>query len=339
MEVGSAKWEVGSGRLGRWVGGMLGMIACAAAAIAGVPSYVQSGVFMLPSGNTAFDVSADGRVVGVDETGVVRRALAVNGSVYEAIGSFPSGQVPGFGAAFFKFSPDYSRFAVGDNGLAGKVYVAAAASLTGGTLAPAALNVPNFDGAWTSNSMLYVNGSASFGTPPSLYRVDVMGGAGGTVAPVVTGIGDGSGGVAARAGRVYTAIGFDGGGTLSGLVRSFDVPTLDGAAAAVPFSTGLLAAQANTGNTLDFDGLGNLIIAGFGGVRVIDLATQGFFDLPGLSGTGFYAAQWNQVTQEILVKDFGTATVVRFAVPAPGTGMVVGLGAFVAARRRRPMER
>jgi hypothetical protein len=332
MNVRCALWDVR--------GVTVAAAVCAAqtlatGAMASVPAYVPTGTFALPSAASVFDVGADGRALVVREDGVVLRQDGVNGSAYSAVGSMPAGLVPGFGAGFVRLSPDGSRLAVGDNGTVNQMWVVPTAGLsTGGPTAVQTVDVPNFDAAWTAGGRLYVNGSASFGSPPSLYRVDVATGAS---AEVVMGIGDGSGGVAAHGGRVYTAIGYDAspGGTSAGLTRSFDAAMLDAAAGAVAFSTGDFAAQANSGSSLAFDAGGDLVVAGFGGVAVFDLATAERYDLPGLSAFGFYSAEWNGVTGEILVRDFGSATVARYGVPAPSALGLAGVFGVLAARRRR----
>lgn len=319
------------------------LLACVAAFVAGAtaareaqaapPAYISAGSYLLPSGSSAFNDGADGRLVCVTETGAVVRQGAVNGAAYSPLGSLPAGTVPSFGAGFLKISPDGARLAIGDNGAANQVHFVPIASLnTGGPTVPQTISVANFDGAWADNGTFYVNGSPGFGTPPSLYRVNITTNA---VAAVVSNIGDGSGGVATRSGRVYTAVGFDAGGLLDGQVRSFDVATLNAAGSAVAFSTGMLATQASTGNSLDFDAAGNIIEAGFGGVTLVDLSTAQRYDLPGLSSTGFYSAIYNDFTHEILVRDFGSQTVLRYAVPAPATTALLGLSGILAARRRR----
>jgi hypothetical protein len=301
-----------------------------------LPAYFQTGTFPLPSSGSAFDVGADGRALVVREDGVVLKQNTSYGPTYSVVGSLPSGLVPGFGAGFVRISPDGARFAVGDNGTVNQMWIVPTASLnTAGPTAVQTITVPNFDAAWTSSGKMYVNGSPSFGTPPSLYRVDVTSGA---AAPVVTGIGDGSGGVAAHGGRVYTAIGYDAapGGPMSGLTRSFDVATLDASAGTVAFSTGVFAAQANSGSSLAFEANGNLVIAGNGGVAVFDLATLQRYDLPGLSAFGFYSATYDAPTQEILVRDFGATTVLRYGVlPAPGSLVPLVGASLIALRRRR----
>lgn len=310
-----------------------GVAASEKAALAAPPAYVGAGSYLLPSGSSAFNDAADGRLVCITEIGAIVRQNAVNGGAYTPLGSLPAGAVPGFGAGFVKISPDGSRLAIGDNGNANQVHFVPVASLnTGGATVPQTINVANFDGAWADSTTFYVNGSPSFGTPPSLYRVNITTNA---VAAVVSNIGDGSGGVATRSGRVYTAIGIDAGGMLDGQVRSFDIATLNAASSAIAFSTGTLATQASTGNSLDFDAAGNIIEAGFGGVAIVDLATAQRYDLPGLSATGFYSAIYNDYTQEILVRDFASQTVLRYAVPSPATITLLGITGILAARRRR----
>jgi hypothetical protein len=302
-------------------------------ALAAIPAYVQQGTFVLPSSGSAFDIGADGRAWVVSESGAISRQSSVNGSAYAAAGSLPGGLVPAFGAGFIRVSPDGARLAIGDNGTVNQLWVVPTAGLsTSMASTPLTIAAPNFDAAWSDNSTLFINGSASVGGSPNLYRASGITGA---TATVVTGIGDGSGGVATRGARVYTAIGFDAAGLLNGQVRSFDVAMLNVASSSVVFSTGLLATQASTGNSLAFDSQGNLIEAGFGGVVVVDLATQARISLPGLSPTGFYTATFNAATGEILVRDFGVTTVLRYGVPTPGVaGTLVGAGIFAMRRRR-----
>ena len=311
----------------------LAAIVGAPSAHAVIPAYSPAGSFSLPTGGSAFDIGGDGRAWVVREDGAIARQDVVGGSAYSPVGSLPGGLVPGFGAGFVRVSPDGARLAIGDNGTVNQMWVVPTGSLsTAGATTPQTIGVANFDGAWTGNDTLYVNGSPSFGSPPSLFRVGVTGA---TVAAVVTSIGDGSGGVASRGGRVYTAIGYDVAGVLDGQVRSFDLATLDAAALPVVFSTGLLATQASTGNSLAFDAAGNLIEAGFGGVAVVDLVTQQRYDLPGLGAFGFYTATFNAATGEILVRDFGSASVLRYAVPGPGGAGVLVVAGVLAMRRRR----
>jgi hypothetical protein len=311
----------------------IGFFAAVASSIASPPAYVGAGSFLLPTASSVFDDAADGRLIIASETGSILRQNAVNSSAYTTLGSLPAGSIPSYGAGFVHISPDGSRIAVGDNGAIGRIHVVTFASLTtSGPITPTTIGIPNFDAAWSGPGTLLVNGSPSFGVAPGLRLADA---ATGSWTDVVSQIGDGSGGVSVHGGRVYTAIGYDAAGLRDGEVRSFALGLFAGSPPVVPFSTGLFAAQANTGNTLDFDAAGNLIEAGFGGVTLVDLATSQRYDLPGLSTTGFYFAIYNDATSEILVRDFGSQTVLRYAVPAPAPISLLGLTGILAARRRR----
>lgn len=334
---------VANGRLTMSVS-VAALLACVAAFVAGVaagnqaadaapPAYVGAGSFLLPTPSSVFDDAADGRLVVASETGTILRQNTANGTGYTTLGSLPAGSVPSYGAGFLRISPEGGRIAVGDNGAVGQIHVISLAALTtSGPITPTTIGIPNFDAAWDSFGTLLVNGSPSFGVAPSLRLADASTG---SWTNLVSQIGDGSGGVALNNGRVYTAIGYDAAGLRDGEVRSFALSSFAGSPPVVPFSTGLFAAQANTGNTLAFDSAGNLIEAGFGGVAVVDLSTSQHYDLPGLSSTGFYSAIYNDFTHEILVRDFGSQTVLRYAVPAPASIALLGLTGIFAARRRR----
>ncbi len=314
----------------------IGFLATVSTSIAAPPAYVGFGSYALPTVPSVFDVSPDGRLICITETGAIVHQNAVNiggGGAYAPLGSLPAGSVPNFGAGFLRISPDGTRCAIGDNGAANRVHVLSISALSvSGPTTPVTISVPNFDAAWGEFSTLYVNGSPSFGVAPSLYQVETSTG---SWTDVVTHIGDGSGGVAVRGARVYTAIGFDAAGILTGQVRSFSLSSSAGSPPPVAFSTGLLAAQASTGNSLAFDATGDLIEAGFGGVSVIDLSTSQIYNLPGLSPTGFYSAAFNAFTSEILVRDFGSPTVLRYGIPAPASATLLGLAGILAVRRRR----
>jgi len=308
-----------------------GVLGWAGAAVASIPPYSVVGTFLLPTGGSVFDAGADGRLFAVDESGHVLRQNTVNGSAWTPLGSLSAGSLPSFGPGFVHPSPDGTRLAIGDNGNADHVLIVQVSALnTAIPTTPQGIAVPNFDGAWTASGQMYINGGP-FGSP-SLWRVDVTAG---TAAAVVTGLGDASGGVAARAGRVYTGIGLDLSGARTGEVRSFDLGSLNSAPSPVTFFTGLLAATANSASALAFDAAGNLIIAGSGGVAVFELSTSQRYDLPRLSPSGFYSAVFDNATGEILVRDFGSPTVERFAVPSPGVLLVGVFGAALSGRRKR----
>lgn len=316
---------------------VLAALACTFAmscsANAAIPNYVQVGSFPIPSSSFVFDALPDGRLIGVSATGQILRQTAVNGAAYTLVGTLPSGAVPSFGAGFAKLSPSGSRLAVGDNGAGNSICIVPLDALS---IVPpttvSTVSVFNYQAEWADDDTLYVSGSPTFGVPTSLYRARVSTG---TSVEVVNQIGDGSGGVAVSAGTVYTAVGFDVSGVHDGQIRGFSASALAVAASPVAFSSSTLVGQLNTGATLDVDAQGNLIVAGGGGVGLLDPATGSTYVLPGLSPTGFYSAIFSSSGSEILVQDFGSSTVLRFAIPSPGGAALMLACGVLATRRRR----
>jgi hypothetical protein len=316
------------------VGAALAVLGLTPIAGASIPAYSSVGAFSLPSTSSVFDVAADGRVLALTESGAIQRQAFPGASTYTPLGSIPGGLIPSYGPGFVKISPDGAHLAIGDNGSANQMWIVPTAGLTTAGPTPVqTIGVSNFDAAWSTAGRLYVSGFA--GSAPGLFRIDITPSA---VTTVVSNIGDGSGGVAVRAGRIYTSIGYDPapGEPNKGLTRSFGQAALDGANSPVAFSTGTFAAQANSGSSLGFDTGGNLILAGDGGVSVFDLATSQRYDLPGLSAGGFYSAVFDGVAGEILVRSYGSDTVVRYGiVPGPAAAGLMAVGLAAMGRRRR----
>ncbi len=323
----------GQGGRGSALVAVAALVLSAGAAPGGIPEYVGVGTFTVPSASFVYDALPDGRLVGVSATGQILRQDSPAGSAFTPIGQLPAGVVPSFGAGFARLSPSGSRLAIGDNGVGGVMTIIPLGSVS---LSPptvtSSVTVFNYQADWIDEDTLYVSGSPSFGQPTKLYRASVSTG---SSTEVVNQIGDGSGGVAIGSGIVYTAIGFDLAGARDGEIRGFDLAALNSAAAPVPFTSGQTVGRLNTAATLDFDGFGNLIVAGFGGVGLIDPASGLTRSLPGLDPAGFYSASFSPQASEILVQQFGSATVLRFAIPSPASaGLLVALGVFSARRRR-----
>lgn len=313
---------------------LLSTLALTTAAGAAIPSYVPAGSFAAPGNSSVYDVLPDGRLIAVDAAGQIVQQSGVNASTYAAIGSLPSGTLPTFGAGFARLSPSGTTLAIGDNGAADRIYTVSVAALsTSGPTAPAIIASPNYDATWTSETDLYVSGSPSNGSAtPGVYRVSTTPA---SSTRVVANIGDGSGGIAAINGRLYTGLGFDLSFSRAGETRSFLLSTLDTAVSPLDFSAGALLGTHNTASSMAVDAQGNLVIAGFGGVSVVDVQTGTSYVLPGLSTLGFYSAHFNAATGEILVRDFGAPSILRFAVPSPAGAGLLGLAGLVAIRRRR----
>ena len=109
----------GSGRL--WV--VLGVAGVVAFGLEQVPAaraeafngYALQARIVLPDGAGPFDVLGDGRLVtlvGADvylETSVGSRSFSLHGTL-------PDADLPSFGAAFLRVSPDGGKIAIGNNG-------------------------------------------------------------------------------------------------------------------------------------------------------------------------------------------------------------------------------
>ena len=313
-------------------------LAPAARAAGVLPPYTLVGQFPLAA--DVWDLTADGRVLRI-----VGSTLSVqdvpSSSTYSPIGSLAPGLVNSFGASFLRLAPDGTRAAIGDNnfGPGSQVLVANLAAPGPGPIPTVAIASANADGAWADNQTLYVSG---YGTSSQLNRLDT---AALTAQTVVSGIGDGSGGVAIRDGRLYTGIGFDFGDS-TGDVRAFNLATLAGLASPVAFGTGSFITNALSASSLGFDPFGNLLVGGgdffsgspdFGYAAAIDVSLPGpgqpRLELSPAGSGAYYAIRFNAATDELLVVGDGTAY--RYAVPTPGVCALVLLGGPFAARRRR----
>jgi hypothetical protein len=321
-------------------------LGLAGTAAATVPPYTQVGTFAAPAGGS-WDLLPDGRVIGLlGNTFSVESAPGAGD--YTPIGSIDASLLPAFGASFVRVSPDGSRIGVGDNGA--NVLIVRTADLTTGGPAPVVpIAAPNYQGAWASNSTLFVSG---FGASPLVSRIDADALTSGVVVDHVR---DGSGGVVSDGTHLYVGVGFDGapGGGDTGLVRAFDLSSLGGAP--LDFGAGTPVADALSGDSLGFDALGNLLVgggdffagsgdAGYGAVvdgDAIGAALAGGplapddaeLRLSPFGAGAFYAVRFNSFTGELLISD-GT-TIARYRVPAPAPVGTLAFGGALAARRRR----
>jgi len=340
------------------------MLILGAAASAAAPAYTLIGSFPAPQGSGPIDVLPDGRLLALRGNNLFVQSGPNTGS-YSLLGSITPGLVSGFGASFLSVSPDGSTIAIGDGnfGPGSSVLTLPFASLN--TAAPATPSVfvsDNFDAAWADNSTLFVAG-AGFSTT-GVQRIDLNSG---TVAQVIDGLDGASGGIAINNGVLYTANGFDfspGSGSQTGEVRAFNLSALTGPTAPLNFETqGIPVADALSGGSLGFDGLGNLLVGGgdsFGTppdsgyfASIDSAAIQAALLGAGLapdaaefrgtpaSSIDLYSAQWNAATGEVLVTftdgaTFGPGgTVFRYAIPAPGVVCFGATWLAFASRRRR----
>lgn len=78
-------------------------------------TYARTGYFVLPAGAGPFDILADGRIVTLVGADVYVEAT-VRGRDFTLHGTLPDADLPSFGAAFLRVSPDGTKVAVGNNG-------------------------------------------------------------------------------------------------------------------------------------------------------------------------------------------------------------------------------
>lgn len=294
-------------------------------------AYGVVGTRPLPTATTAWDVDPSGRLLGVSGDSIVEESAPLSGS-FSTLALLPLGSIASTGPAFLSISPSGQRIAVGDGRFdSGAVANARAFIVERGTLAQSSLLVPNYASRWTDNQTLYVSGgSVSGGSVVSRVNAPVAGSPVATA--VVSGVGDGSGGLAISGGSLLVgSFLFSGGGD----VRSFGLAALAGAASPSAFSSGSFITGVSSIAALDVDNTGTLIVAGFGGVTLIDPSNLSTYALPGLDPMGFYSARFDASMTEILVQNFGETTATRFAVPTPGACSLLALAGIMATRRRR----
>lgn len=345
-----ARGCAGGGAVAAWWVGAAAVGLAAASASGALPEYVPSGTFMLPAGAAAYDVMPDGRVMAiVGDVMYVQSSL--NGSAFAPAGSVPSGLISSFGASFLRVSPDGSRIAIGDNrfGAGAEVLIVEAGTLSPVVPSPVSrIACDNYDAHWAGSATLYVSGAGLSGA--GVFRVDV---ATLQASPVVAGIGGASGGVTTDGVHLYTANGFSiAGPSPTGAIKAFALSSLTPGAPVDFESDGRLVAQVLSGNTLGFDGLGNLLAGGGdwsapdpGFAAVVDgeevlgalaggpMATSMLRLSPTTEVSHFI--RHNPGTGELLITTFGDPTVHRYVlIPAPWSAAVLGLWG-VSGRRRR----
>lgn len=334
------------------------------------PSYALVGSFT-PSVSGVRDVAgvgagaSAGRMYTLASDGGVWLQEAVNGGTFSRVGSVDGALLSGFGPAFLRVSGDGSMLAIGDGnfGSGASVLLVSAASLNPASHSSAtSVGAANFDGRWGSDGALYVSGGdAALGS--IVTRID---GATHEARVVVSNIGGASGGVTTDGMNLYTANGFDfvpgAGSSDTGEVRAFALSAITSAASSgTPLdfeALGRPVADALTASSLAFDVTGNLLVGGgdfFGGsgdfgyaaavgAGAIQSALAGGPIAPDgeeqrvspAGGGEFYGVWWNGATSEWLVG--GGGTVYRYAVPAPGAGVMLAcalVGGPQRGRRRR----
>jgi hypothetical protein len=359
---------------------ILGWFAVAACLLAVAPvaradvfsSYQLVGSFQLPGTTVAFDAQPDGRLVTVvvQTTPVVQaivyRETAAGSGVFTSLGALPGADVPSFGAAFVRVSPDGTRIAVGNNGGATFANFQVGVFTLPGFVG-AWFNANHLDGAWIDNRFIALS-AGNFGSPSFVTVLDTSSPmpANPSNPTVVSNIGGASGGVALDgAGNLYTADGFQlGGPSATGAVyagRSATWRAAHTSGVPVNFETqGIPIINLLSGSPIVFDAGGDLVVGGgntmsqppdenyFGIVRAaaVQQALAGGGTIPPGDPTkvmkldpdpqagSFYAAVANRPLQEVVAVPSGSTTAYVFrsspvTVPAlPPWSLALLLGAL-----------
>lgn len=229
-----------------------------------IPATVMEG------GAEVMNLTPDGRVVTVDNTGVVNLETELGSGQFQTLGELPGGDFSTFGPAFVAVSPDASLLAVGNNGGSSfdnpQVGVFELSDIQDGRW----LSSLHFSGTWWSNQYLLLS-SGVFGQPSTVEVLDTQSAL--ADAPsrtqVVQGIGGASGAVMLDAQEnLWTANGFQTSGpSRSGAVhrvaREEWQEAFNEARPAVNFeSEATPVARALSASSLALDTQGNLWVGG-----------------------------------------------------------------------------
>lgn len=312
--------------------------------------YTLARSFTLPSGAAAFDVLADGRVVTIVPIApFVDADIYIEDEVQSGTFSFYDSllyaYIPSFGAAFLRMSPDGAKVAVGNNGGTSsnyKVGVFDFASLVGEWFV-----ADHFDAEWVDDTQLALT-AGNIGSPSRVTILDTSSDPANPINPtVIDGIDGASAGIAFdTVDNLYTGNGLstshpDG----TGAVKAFDDDSWAGplrGGRVVDFETaGTPIIDILSASPLGFDLEGNLFVGGgdggshsdfaalvrasavtdaldgFGPVDPDDLDMVRRLDPDGASSSDFYWINYNDVTGELYVRDYGSPTVYVYTAETP----------------------
>lgn len=336
--------QTGSAGLSHWVlfsacVGSAAMHASSSSARADAFSAYQfAGPFSLPAGTDVFDVLQDGRLIALVgeqvfvETSIASRTFSIGGTL-------PAAEFPFFGPAFLRVSPDGTRIAVGNNGGSSfgdfKVGVFDASTLSGQWF-----SAGHLDAEWADNAHLAIT-TGDFVNPGVVTMLDVT--SPDPLNPsnpvVVNNIGGASAGIAFdAAGNLLTGNGFTSQGPSgTGAVRAFTnaawTAVLSGGTVIDFENDGVPVVDVLSASPLGFDSEGNLYIgggdaapdtdfvalvrwsavaaavAGGGPADPSDPAQVRQLDPIPANDSNFFSANFNPVTAELYIRDFGDDSV------------------------------
>lgn len=358
----------GMRRVLRWVAGVVVVVAVLllagkadAAAGAAFDGYGLVESFPLPAGAGNLDVLPDGRLISLAGVQVMTES-APGTRTFAAAGTLAGADFSSFGPAFVRVSPSGTHLAVGNGGGASfGNYQIGVFELQG--MAGRWFEADHFSAAWADDRHLALSGG-TFGAPAFVSLLDTASAdAGNPVNPVVVqNIGGASGGIAFdAAGDLYTGNGFaTSGPSGTGAVMHFAHHAWQAALAGgspIDFEAqGTLVVDILSAGSLGFDAEGNLFVGGgeFGGADVnfaalvsaaavqraiggmgaadvLDMSQVRRLDPDMGNDFNFYSVAFNPIREELYVYDGGMVHV--YAVPEPGSLILLTLGAICVARR------
>ena len=142
-------------------GMVLTFLCCSSASADTFDEYQLAESVTLPGGGGVFDFLNDGRmiVLAVDEVYI---ETAIRSREFEFLGTLADAEIPSFGAAFLRVSPDGQRVAVGNNGFGAGAAVGLFELIAkGGVVAVTWYEVQHFEAAWYDDDILLL--TAGFG--------------------------------------------------------------------------------------------------------------------------------------------------------------------------------
>lgn len=309
--------------------------------------YRSASIFQVPADTGPMDVLDDGRIIILVGDQVLIES-SVGSRKFELHGTLVGADIPFFGAAFLRVSPDGTKIAVGNNG--GSSFVDFKVGvLDFNTLAGTWFSANHFVGEWIDNTLLAI-AAGDFGMSSGVTVLN-------TLSPdplnpinteIVDNIGGASGGIEFDVmgnlfvGNGFSTLGPSQTGTVMFIPNAAWMAALGGGSP-VNFETqGTFIVKAIGATPLGFDGEGNLFlggggnapdndaialvrasavmnaVAGMGSVDAFNPQLVRRFDpIPG-DDFNFFSATANPVTHEIYIRDFGASTI---NVYRAGTGI------------------
>jgi len=244
---------------------VLAFLFCSSASADTFDEYQLAESVTLPAGGGVFDFLDDGRmiVLAVDEVYI---ETAIRSREFEFLGTLADAEIPSYGAAFLRVSPDGQRVAAGNNGFGAGAAVGLFEPIAkGGVVDVIWYEVQHFEAAWYDDDILLL--TAGFGETV-VTALDFSDPENVVNTTIIANVGGASAGVAVDPqGNLYTGNGFRiNGPSETGWIKAFAhadwTAVLDDADALDFEDRGVLVVDVLSASALGFDSEGNLHVGG-----------------------------------------------------------------------------